>query len=410
MMTILPRAAILAVALALASPVMGQTLTLDDAVSRAIAASPQGAASAARIDTLAASRAAADTRPAASIDVLAENFGVGGDDLNRQIQVGATYSQRIERGGKRAARIGIVDAEVDVARAEALVRRLDIATAVQRLYVEVQIAEANIATARERVSIAEQLAREVGRRVAEARDPLFAGTRARTQLAEARVDLELAEHARDAAVTRLVSLWGGARTGVTVSSAGFLEMTTPPAGLRPAAVDLAVYDARRRRTLADLALQRANGRTDPTLSAGPRYLGTGDVALVAGVSLPLANRGLNRANIARAEAEGRQVDADLAVERFQKQQAIALAVEKVTETAHEVEAIRDTVVPGAMRTLSEVRAGYNRGGFTFLDVSMAQTALYEARTRMVRAAARHHEAKVELDRLTGRFIPLAQGS
>jgi hypothetical protein len=29
---------------------------------------------------------------------------------------------------------------------------------------------------------------------------------------------------------------------------------------------------------------------------------------------------------------------------------------------------------------------------------------------MVRAASRHHEAKVELDRLTGRFIPLARGS
>ena len=341
---------------------------------------------------------------------MAENFGIGGADLNRQIQVDATYSQRIERGGKRAARIGVVDAEVDIASAEAVVRRLDIATTVHRLYVEVQVAEANIATVRERISIAEQLVREVGRRVAEARDPLFAGTRARTQLAEARVDLELAEHARDAALTRLVSLWGGDRAGVSVSPASFLEMRPPPADLRPAAADLAVYEARRRRTLTDVTLQRANGRTDPTLSAGPRYLGTGDVALVAGVSLPLANRRLNRANIARAEAEGRQVDADLSVERFQKQQAIALAAEKVTETAHEVEAIQETVVPGAMRTLSEVRAGYNRGGFTFLDVSMAQTALYEARTRMVRAAARHHEARVELDRLTGRFVPLVQGS
>lgn len=403
------RAAFVALALSSATVVHGQTLTLEDAIARAIAASPQGAATAARADALTAARAGADTRPAATIDVMAENFGFGGDELRRQIQIGATYSQRIERGGKRAARVAVADADLDVARAEAIVRRLETATAVQRLYVEVQAAEASIGIARERVAIAEQLAREVGRRVTEARDPLFAGTRARTQLAEAKVDLKLAEHARDAALRRLASLWGGDATGLTVDAGRFLMVEGPTGLLQPAAADLAIFDARRRRASSELSLQQAGARTDPTWTAGPRYIGTGDVALVAGVSLPLANRGLNRANIARAEAEARQVEADLAVERFQRNQAITLAAEKVEETRHEVEAIRDQVVPGAVRTLAEVRAGYNRGGFTFLDVSTAQTALHEARARMVRAAARHHEARADLDRLTGRFATLAQG-
>ena len=404
------RAAIMAVALSSAAVVHGQTLTLEDAIARAIAASPQGAATAARTDALTAARAGADTRPAASIDVLAENFGVGGDDLNRQIQIGATYSQRIERGGKRAARVAAADADLDVARAEAVVRRLETATAVQRLYVEVQAAEAAIGIARERVTIAEQLAREVGRRVAEARDPLFAGTRARTQLAEAKVDLELAEHARDAALKRLASLWAGDVAGMAIPADRFLMLEPSSGALQPAPADLAIFEARRRRAAAGLTLQQAGARTDPTWSAGPRYIGTGDVAIVAGVSLPLANRGLNRANIARAEAEAREVEADLAVERFQRTQAIALAAEKVEETRHEVEAIRDRVVPGAQRTLTEVRAGYNRGGFTFLDVSTAQVALHEARARMVRAAARHHGAPPPLDRPTGRFAALAQGT
>jgi cobalt-zinc-cadmium efflux system outer membrane protein len=404
------RAVLVTVALSLATVVHGQTLTLEDAVARAIAASPQGAATAARADALTAARAGADTRPAASIDVLAENFGLGGDELRRQIQIGATYSQRIERGGKRAARVAVADADLDVARAEAIVRRLETATTVQRLYVEVQAAEAGIGIARERVSIAEQLTREVGRRVTEARDPLFAGTRARTQLAEAKVDLELAEHARDAAMKRLASLWAGGVAGLTVDASRFLTVEAPIGLLQPASADLAVFDARRRRAAAGLTLQQAGARTDPTWTAGPRYIGTGDVAVVAGVSLPLANRSLNRANIARAEAEARQVEADLAVERFQRTQAIALAAEKVEETRHEVEAIRGRVVPGAVRTLIEVRQGYNRGGFTFLDVSTAQTALHEARARMVRAAARHHEARADLDRLTGRFIALAQGT
>ncbi|WP_082731401.1 TolC family protein [Sphingomonas sp. CCH21-G11] len=391
-----------------ATSVPAGVLTLEEAVGRAVASSPVGAANRARLDSLAAARAAADTRPAASIDVQAENFGIGGRDLNRTIQLTGLYNQRLERGGKRGARVGAVEADMDVARAEALVRGLDIATAVQRLYVEVQAAEALIGIARERIAIGSELTREVGRRVAAARDPLFAGTSARTKLAEARVDLEIAEHARDAAMTRLVSLWGGSPAGLSVSREAFLAVEEAPAVNEPAAVDLAVFETRRRRASAELTLQRANARTDPTLSGGPRVIGTGDIALVAGFSLPLSNRGLNRANIARAEAQARQVEADLAVEIFQRRQAIALAAEKVSETAHEVEAIRAQVVPGAQRTLAEVRAGYNRGGFTFLDVSTAQTALHEARARMVRAATRHHEARVELDRLTGRFAPIVQ--
>lgn len=404
------RAALFAAALssASASTLNAQSLTLQDAIERAVEASPQGAAASARQDVLVASRAQADTKPAASIDVVAENFGIGGRDLNDQIQIGATYNQRIERGGKRAARIALVEGDMGVARAEALVRRLDVVANVQRLYVEVQAAQANIANAQERVDVAAAAQREVQRRVAGARDPLFAGTRARTQLAEARVDLELAARARDAALARLTALWGGSPQGLAVTDEGFLSLNRPASPGAMAAADLAVYEARRTRSEAAIALERSNAVTDPTLSAGPRFLGTGDVALVASVSLPLRNRRLATASLARAQAEQRQIDAELAVERYQRSQAISLAVQKVEESRHEVEAIRARVLPGARQTLAEVRAGYARGGFSFLDVSTAQRELATAHSRLVQAATRYHQAGVELDRLTGRFIPLVQ--
>ena len=402
------RVAIVATALASAPAAHAQSLTLQDAVRRAVEASPQGEAASARQDVLTAARAQADTRPAASIDFMAENLGIGGSDLNDQIQVGATYNQRIERGGKRAARIALVEGDMGVARAEAMVRRLDIVTNVQRLYVEVQATEAAIANAQERVDVAAAAQREVQRRVDGARDPLFAGTRARTQLAEARVDLELAEHARDAALTRLAALWGGSSAGLSVESEDFLTFSRPAAAGPMAVADVAIFEARRARAEAAIALERSNARTDPTLSAGPRLLGTGDVAFVAGVSLPLRNRRLATASIARAQAEQRQIDAELAIERYQRNQSIALAAERVEESQHEAEAIRDRVLRGARQTLAEVRAGYARGGFSFLDVSTAQRELAAAHARLVQAASRYHQAGVELDRLTGRFIPLVE--
>ena len=401
------RAALLAATLVWATSASAQTYTLEEAVRTAVANSPQGEATAARLDGLNAARNAADTNPAPTIDGTVENIGTPGFS---QWQIDGTYNQRLERGGKRAARVGLAQGDIAVAGAEALVRRLDLASEVQALYVEAQAAALSLELARSRVEIAETLANEVQRRVDEARDPLFAGTRARTQLAEARVDLGLAEHAFEAALARLALLTGGDPRSIGVVTSGFLEaeeIAITTADLTP--VDLAVFQARRERADANYRLQEANSRTDPTVFAGPRLFGNGDVAVIAGFSLPLPNRALNRANIDRAAAEQRQVEADLAVERFQRRRQIALAAERVEEARHEAEAIQEQVVPGAEQTLREVRAGYNRGGFTFLDVSIAQTALHEARVRFVDALAEYHQAKVDYDRLTGRFIELVGG-
>lgn len=408
-MNALSRAAFLAVTLLSASAAQAQSLTLEEAIRQSLDISPQGEATAASVEGLEAARDAADTKPAATIEGRIENLGIGGSDLNRQIQVDATYNQRIERGGKRAARIALAQGDIGIVQAEALIRRLDLAEDVQRLYVEAQSASLDLELAKSRVDIAKTLQAEVQRRVDAARDPLFAGTRARTQLAEANVDLELAQHALEAAIKRLSLLTGANPEATSISTSGFLDLVPVTASLNYPSIDLALYEARRDRAGANQRLQDANAKTDPTISGGPRILGTGDIAIVAGVSFPLPNRALNRANINRAAAEQRQVEADLAVERFQRQRELALAAERVEEARHEAEAIQAKVVPGAEQTLREVRAGYNRGGFTFLDVSTAQSALHDARVRFVGALSEYHNAKVELDRLTGRFADLVRG-
>lgn len=403
-------ALVVAVCLPSAALAQAQPLTLDDAIRRTLAAAPQTASTAARIEAQTAARTAAGLGPQPTIEVTTENFGIPSGDLYDQFQVTATYGQRIERGGKREARVAVVDRDMDVTRAEAIVVRLDVIAQVQRLYVEVQATEAQIGIARQRLTMARMVEAEVKRRVASAKDPLFAGMRATTGVSEASVDVELAIHARDAALKRLAAMWGGASAGLSVPTSDFLSFKHEPVGAAGAApADLAVFVARGARADAAINLQIANAKRDPTISAGPRFIGSGDVALVAGISLPLGGSRISDARLAEAQAERRRVEADLAVERFTRERAIALAVEKVEETAHEAEAIRDQVIPNADLTLMEVRVGYNRGFFSYVDVSAAQTTLANARARMVDAVRRHHEARVELDRLTGRFTELAKG-
>ncbi|MDF1835611.1 MAG: TolC family protein, partial [Alteraurantiacibacter sp. bin_em_oilr2.035] len=279
-MNAISRAALLAVTFMSANAAQAQSLTLEEAIEQSVSTSPQGAATAARIEGLDAARAAADTRPSATVEGSIENIGTGGFN---QFQIDGTYNQRLERGGKRRARIELAEGEIGIAQAEALIRRLDLARQVQELYVETQVAALELELARSRVEIAAALQTEVQRRVDGARDPLFAGTRARTELAEAEVDLELAEHALEAAKIRLAMLTGSDPDQFSVVTDGFLE--TEPLSLTAddlPSIDLALYEARRERADANYRLQKAYSRTDPTVFAGPRVFGSGDVAVVAG--------------------------------------------------------------------------------------------------------------------------------
>lgn len=382
-------------------------LTLEMAIRRALSATPQTAVASARREALTAAREIAEVKPQPSLDVTAENFGLPMGDLYDQFQITGTYSQKIERGGKRRARAALAGRDIEVAEAEALVARLDLIKAVQEGFVEAQAAQAKVAVARERLRVARELRNEVGRRVASAKDPIFAGTRAQTGVSEAEADLELAIHARDAALERLAMLWGGPPATSVAQAERFLDVK-PVAAAGSSPADLAVFEARKARAMSSVELQRANAARDLTVSAGPRIIASGGFGAVAGVSLPLGGRRLAQARIAEAQAEGRRIEAELAVERFNRGRAIALAAAKVEESRHEVELIRDQVLENAEKTLEQVRFGYNRGFFSFADVSAAQTTLVNARARIIDAAERYHRARAELDRLTGRFTDLAR--
>ncbi|MES2137366.1 MAG: TolC family protein [Pseudomonadota bacterium] len=391
-----------------ANSVSPSGLTLEAAIRRALSAAPQTAVASARRESLTAAREEAGLRPQPSAGLTVENFGPPMGDLYDQLQITGTYSQRIERGGKRQARVDLVSRDIDVAAAEAIVARLDLIKTVQQGFVEIQAAEAASAVARERVRIASELEREVGKRVASARDPIFAGTRARTAATAARVDLELAVHARDAAIKRLAMFWGGPPQAPATSAAGFLDLQAAEVSGAPPSPDLAVIEARIARARAAIDLQRANAARDLTVSAGPRIISTRAIGAVAGVSMPLGGRRLAQARIAGAEAERRRAEAELAVERHARERAITLAAERVEQARREAISIRDEVIPSADRTLEQVRFGYNRGFFSFADVSAAQTIAIDARSRVVDAARRYHQARAELDRLTGRFTDLAR--
>jgi cobalt-zinc-cadmium efflux system outer membrane protein len=383
-------------------------LTLIDALSRVANGDPSIAVTAAQRQAAEASIRQADVSPRDVIGVDIEDFaGTGPYSPVERFQATAWYERTWERGGKREARVGSARSELEVAQQQGRLRMLDVLAQVQGAWVETLAAEAAIPVAQERLVVTERLEREVARRVGRAVDPLFAGERARTAVAQARIALDQArETARIARVT-LAAFWSGS-ANFTIDATAFSHLTDRGASDGEIA-DLALLDAERLAAESRTRLAEANSITDPTLRAGIRHFGQGnELAFVIGGSIPLGGRQANRGNVERAQADRLAVEAELAVVRVERKREIDRLVAQCAAIATEIGRVDREVMPSAERAVTMVREGFNRGGtaFTFLEVAQAQQAVIEARTRRVELLRRYHLDGVRLDRLTGRHAAL----
>lgn len=397
------RAALLAGALLVTgAPSLAETVSLNQAVAKALDAAPLLRAEDAAIAAARAGKIQADVRPNPSVTVEAENFvGTGPYSVLRRAEVTATYNQPIERGGKRAARVALAEREIGVASASAEVTRLELAAAVQRSFLDILIAQQIEAIAKQQLSIEEGLQSEALRRVRGYKDPLFVETRAAARVAQAQIALEQSRaklrNARDA----LASFWGG--NGDDLDVVGELVLGGNQK-IKLAEADQALEEARVARASAAVIVEQTRKIQDYTVNGGTRFIkGTNDIALVAGITIPLGRFDRNQGNIERARAERLRLELTAEANRLERLRRRASLGAEADRALSRADAIKSEVYPRVAKTLAQVREGYNRGGFSFRDMQDAADAVIAAQDKWLTAMIEYRDLQTELDRLTGRF-------
>ena len=357
-----------------AQPASAQTLGLDEALSRVATNDPAIAANAARLEAADAAILQADVRPRDVVGIDFEDFAGTGpySPLNRS-QATGWYERTWERADPRLA----------------------LAT------------EATIPVAETRLADLQRVELDVVKRVTGALDPWFAAERARTNVAQAEIALEQARESARNARNNLAAWWGGSGD-FKLDPALFetLDLAVPP---KADSADVAILAAELAAADAKVKLAEAGNVADPSGRVGLRHFGEGnDVAVMVGGSIPLGTKTANRGNVARAQAEKRAIEADVAVTRVEIEREIGKIVADRQLIASEVKRIDAEVLPSATRAVRLIRDGLARGGtaFTFLEFSQAQTAVSDARARRIELLRRFHLLGVRLDRLTGRHAPL----
>ena len=411
-MSIISRAALIAVAFSIPqAAAFAETLTLDQAIARAVDAAPSLRASEASVAAARAGRVQANARPNPFIEVEAENIaGTGNYSVLEQPEITASYNHVLERGGKRAARVALADRDIAVAEAQSSLARLDLAAQVQRAYLDVLVADEAADIAANRLVIERGLQSEAVRRVRAAKDPLFVETRAAARVAEAKLAVDQAGLRSASARAVLASYWGGTgeaieAKGDTLTIAKVIDGSTASA-VRLAEADQTLADAEIARASAATEVERRRASQDYTISGGARYLrGTNDVAVVAGVTIPLARFDRNRGNIERAQAERQRLEFTAEAARLQRLRQLASLRRDAQSAQARAAGIEREIIPRSTKALAQVQEGYARGGFTFRDMQDAADGIFSAYDAYLAALSDLRATQADIDRLTGRFAP-----
>lgn len=374
-------------------------LTLQQALEEAEARSPAIVAARSAIRASEARLRQAGFRENPELSVEIENvLGTGDIGILRGAETTFAVNQRLDLGGRRAARVGVARAEL---AAEQL--RLSIARAELAQQVREQFARA--VTARDRLRLAEdtdqrarELARIAGVLVDAGRDPPLRAIRARSAAAQAAAELEAARAEERSARSTLVSLFGVTTPPETLAGP-LLDLS--PRNIDPEqSLEVRLADLERLIAEANLRQALAATRLDFAFGVGVRHFAqTGDAALVAGLSMPLRVYDRNRGNVAAARANIETAEARraglLASATVRAQNAIAT----VEAAEIRVEALQNAAVPEAFEAMTLTQQAYREGRASLLELLDAQNAYTSAQAALLDARLALALATAELGRV-----------
>jgi cobalt-zinc-cadmium efflux system outer membrane protein len=383
-------------------------LTLRNAWALALAQGPQLAVYAWEIRAEEAAVVQAGLAPNPELEIEVENFGGTGpfsgfDNSSTTFAIG----QEILLGGKLPKRVALARLGRDLAGWDYEVARVDALTRVAGDFLATLAAQDRLTLARETEELAQRIFSTISDRVEAGKVSPVERTKARVELAQARLDRQRAERELEAARYRLAANWGSASPRFARAAGDLTDVRTPPPSAQLAAriehnPDLArwVTEMAARRAAIDLA--RAEGVPDSTLFAGPKLIeGADETAFVAGMSVPIPifdrnQGGILDARIRRAQAERKRETVEIRVRTD-----LAAAYLSLDAAYAEVQTVRDEIEPSARSAFEAAEEAFRLGKLDAMGLLDAQRTLFGVREQYVGVLTAYHQATIDVERLIG---------
>lgn len=380
-----------------------EILTLDRALEMADRANPQLKVAQAGVEGASAAIVTARQRP--NPEIFAS---FGRQRITQQSavpgQLGSfTFSQPIEWGSVRRARIGVATIGRESTEFQLSEARLGIRAAVKQAFFEALRREAEIGVATDNLRNIEELRRRIEVQVKVGEAARLELVRADAELASARVQLRAAELRRATALAGLRAAIGGQVGDITPQGQLEPQALVPPLDTlrqdviaRHPAVQQAEAEARRAQ--ARLGLERELRKPQPELQAGvDRVPDSQGYRVGIAIPIPLLNR--RQGEIAEATAALRQSTAAVDLRKLELTAALERAYGVYEVAQQQVAALEAGALKQAQAALEAAEAAFRFGERGILEVLDAQRVLRGVRSDYLNAQYDRQAALIELERL-----------
>ena len=385
-----------------------ETLTLEDTIRMTLANNPSLYEFEFKQRVIDGESKTAALKPALSAGVELENLlGTGEVSGIKELEVTLTLSSVLQLIDKPAARLNVLSERRIQQDVEKQIRTLDILGELNRRYIKVLVLQASLEVIKDAETLALYTLNAVTKRVEAGASPLLEQKRAQAALAQAKLDVSLAQQDLRFGLRSLSIMWGE-QTPSFKRVEGDLFAFNKIASFDALAVAIQsgphinLFAKQSRVQAAQLRLAQANNLADIEWSAGLRRMqGIDETALVAGISVSLFQK---ERNLGEYEAHRARLDAI----ELQKQSNLRSLLHSVnqalgehTRALLEVETIQLNVIPPLKEALDLVESAYLEGRFSYLEWVTTRQEFLTTRLTLIEAASQVHLSKTEIETLTG---------
>ena len=346
--------------------------------------------------------------PPWSVDLQVEDIaGTGEHSGFKAAETTLRLSRIFQPSGVLSGRISIASVQGDQLENELEIERLELMTLLARRFEAVVHRQDLLQLRRESVEVWQRAGELVLSRERAGAAPAVERLRTEIQLANARLQVEDAEHELRAARLSLAATWGDLTPTFGSADADLCRLPelapfeTVATNLERNP-ELLRFASEQRLEEAHAQLADARRRPDWTLSAGVRrFEQFDDHALVFSVSVPLGSSARAAPAFRRANALRQQSELEEQAVRLGIHATLFELYQEMAHTRTALQTFGREILPRANEILGEIEAGYRVGRFSHLELLSAQADLLAAQTARLTACSDHQRFLIDIERLTG---------
>ena len=383
-------------------------LSLRDAMEATLARHPRLRSFPFRAESLAGERDLANLRPAYQVQASLED-ALGTGDVRDFTGAEATFqlSNIVELGGKRPARVGVVNRRLDMLDAEQRVVELDLLIEVVRRYIEVASAQETLALQAQATALAENIILILQPLVEAGQSPQLEIDRANAALRRAEIAEASAEAMLESARIRLSNMWSS-NSPQFDSVDAILQAVGTATPIEPLLItlesnpDIEFLAAESRLREAEVVLAESRRRASVQWTVGIRHLKQlDDTGLTFGVSIPLFNESRASGAIRVAQANTQEVEARRVTALNAIEGEIRSLHRQLEQNIVAVDTLAQEVIPTLENVQQQIQSAYSAGNYSYLDLISVQQEYLDAQLALINSASGVHILRAEIERLSG---------